>query len=260
MKKKAIVYATGERGIYVGRLERCFKRSIVPPTLLVSLEDELEVIDPIRRERVRAKSFLIPPGIDMEIDTHGANVALFFLNDTGADLARLSPLMRTTLPIGYQHCFADIKGESDVVEFANFLRNQRPTLATVEQLVHEWMFHPSRCQPNPDPRITRAVQIIKSNIDKNISVEWIGQQVDLSVPRLSQLFKEVVGTPIRRFRLWHRVFVTAAKLNEGVDLTGAALAAGFTDYAQFARTYRELAGGNASQARDNTQIVISGYV
>ncbi len=79
------------------------------------------------------------------------------------------------------------------------------------------------------------------------------------MPRLSQLFKEVVGTPIRRFRLWHRVFVTAAKLRGGAGLTDAALAAGFADYAQFARTYRQLAGGNASQARDNTEIVVRGY-
>lgn len=260
MKKKAIVYATGERGVYVGRLERQFKRNSVPSTLLVSLEDELEMIDPIRRARVKAKSFLIPAGTDLELDTHGANVALFFLDGTGNDLSRLSGLMHTSLPMGNQHCFAGIKGESDVIEFANYLRNQRPSLETADQMVNEWMNHPSRVRPEPDPRIVRAVQLIKNHHDQNISVEWIGRQVGLSVPRLSQLFKEVVGTPIRRFRLWHRVFVTAAKLKEGVGLTDAALAAGFADYAQFSRTYRQLAGGNPSQARDNTEILVSGYV
>jgi AraC-like DNA-binding protein len=259
MKKKAIVYATGERGVYVGRLERRFKRSNVPSTLLVSLEDELEMIDPVRRDRVKARSFLIPSGMDLEVDTHGANVAMFFLNGTGADLARLTALMRTTLPLGNQHCFSGIKGESDVIEFANILHNQRPSLATAEQLVNEWMNHPSRRQPDPDPRISLAVQLIRQHHDQNVSVEWIGQQVGLSVPRLSQLFKEVVGTPIRRFRLWHRVFVTAAKLKEGSGLTDAALAAGFADYAQFSRTYRQLAGGNPSEARNNTEIIVRGY-
>lgn len=259
MKKKAIVYATGTRGVYVGRLERRFKRSNVPSTLLVSLEDELEMIDAVRNDRLKARSFLIPAGMDVELDTHGAQVAMFFLDVTGADLSRLTPLMHSALPMGQQHCFSGIKGESEVVQFANILRDQRPPLATAEQLVNEWLNHPSRCRPDPDPRVLRAVELITSHHDQNVSVEWIGRQVGLSVPRLSQLFKEVVGTPIRRFRLWHRVFVTAAKVREGTGLTEAALAAGFADYAQFSRTYRQLAGGNPSQARDNTEIVVRGY-
>ncbi|MBK7049285.1 MAG: hypothetical protein IPH54_00190 [Rhodoferax sp.] len=55
-------------------MERCFKRTNVPSTLLVSLEDELEMVDPIRRDRVKSKSFLIPAGMNLEVDTHGANV------------------------------------------------------------------------------------------------------------------------------------------------------------------------------------------
>ena len=259
LKKKAVVYATGERGVYVGRLERCFKRTNVPSTLLVSLEDELEMVDPIRRDRVKSKSFLIPAGMNLEVDTHGANVALFFLDGTGKDLARLTSLMHAALPMENQHCFAGIKGESEVIEFANILRDQRPSLATAEQIVNEWLDHPSRQLADPDPRIVRAVELIKNHHNQNVSVEWIGQQVGLSVPRLSQLFKDVVGTPIRRFRLWHRVFVAASSLAKGAELTEAALAAGFTDYAQFSRTYRQLAGGNPSDARNNTQIMVKGY-
>ena len=58
MNKKAIIYATGDRGVYVGRLERQFRRASVPSSLLVSLEDDLELVDPIRRDRVKGKSFL----------------------------------------------------------------------------------------------------------------------------------------------------------------------------------------------------------
>lgn len=258
MKKKAVIYATGERGVYVGRLEKHFKRTNVPSTLLVSLEDELEVFDSTRQNRVVAKSFLIPAGMSLEVETHGAHVAMFFLGGS-QDLLRLTELMRSMFPMGDQHCFAGIRGESDVVEFANILRNQRPSLASAEQLVNEWMNHPSRLKPDPDPRITRAIQLIRQSHDQNVSVEWIGRQVGLSASRLSQLFKEEVGTPIRRYRLWHRVFVTAARIKEGAGLTEAALAAGFTDYAQFSRTYRQLAGGSPSEARDNTEILVRDY-
>lgn len=258
MKKKAVIYANGERGVYIGRLERRFKRTNVPSTLLVSLEDELEVFAPNRTDRVVAKSFLIPAGMNLEVDTHGANVAMFFFGGT-RDLARLTALMRSMFSMGTQQCFTGVKGESDVVAFANILRDQRPPLATAENMVNEWFNHPSRSRPDPDSRITQAIQLIRQSHDQNVSVEWIARQVGLSVPRLSQLFKEEMGTPIRRFRLWHRVFVTAARLKEGAGLTDAALAAGFADYAQFSRTYRQLAGGNPSEARDNTEILLRDF-
>lgn len=257
--KKAVIYATGERGVYVGKLERHFSRTNVPASLLVSLEDDLELIDPVSRERLCGRSFLIPAGMNLNMNTHGANVAMFFLDDCGSDMARLQHLMKRTMFLGNQHLFAGIGGEAEVVEFAGILQSQRPSLATAEQIVNEWMNHPSRLHDAPDPRIVQAVRLIKSNYDQNISVEWIAQQVGLSVPRLVQLFKLVTGTPIRRFRLWHRIMVTASKISQGMPLTAAAIAAGFSDYAQFSRTYRELAGANPSEARDNTDIRLNGY-
>ena len=74
MKKKAVIYATGERGVYVGRLEKHFKRTNVPSTLLVSLEDELEVFDSTRQNRVVAKSFLIPAGAALSVYTFDAEL------------------------------------------------------------------------------------------------------------------------------------------------------------------------------------------
>lgn len=257
--KKAVIYATGERGVYVGKLERHFSRTNVPASLLVSLEDDLELIDPVSRERLCGRSFLLPAGMNLNMNTHGANVAMFFLDDCGSDMARLRQLMKSTMFLGNQHLFGGIGGEAEVVEFAGILQNQRPSLATAEQIVNEWMDHPSRLVDAPDPRIVQAVRLIKSNYDQNISVDWIAQQVGLSVPRLVQLFKLVTGTPIRRFRLWHRIMVTASKISQGMPLTAAAIAAGFSDYAQFSRTYRELAGANPSEARDNTDIRLNGY-
>jgi AraC-like DNA-binding protein len=258
MKKKAVFYGAGERGVYVGRLENRFKRTNVPSTLLVSLEDELEVRDPMHRDRAVGKSFLIPAGMNLEVDTHGANVVMFFLGGN-QDHYRLTALMQSMFPMGGQPCFSGIRGESEVVEFANMLRNQRPPLATVEHMVSEWMNHPLRRRPEPDPRIVQAIHLIRQSHDQNFSVEWIARKVGLSASRLGELFKEVVGTPIRRFRLWHRFFVTAARLNEGAPFTDAALAAGFADYAQFSRTYRQLAGGNPSQARANTEILLRDF-
>lgn len=260
MTKKATIYATGERSVYVGRLERRFRRLSVSSTLLVSLEDDLEVCNPVCGARLVSHSFLVPPGSQLEFDTHGANVALFFLDDFGTDLERVERRMRGLAHLGQQSVFHGIAGESEVEAFANLLRFQRPSLETANQIVDEWLSHPSREAQTPDPRIVKAVQLLKGNYDRNISVAWIAREVGLSAPHLAQLFKKTTGCSIRRFRLWHRIFVTAAKLSQSVPLTEAALAAGFSDYSQFSRTYRELVGASPSQARDNTELHISGYL
>lgn len=259
MKKKAVVYSTGARSIYVGKLERQFKRSSAQASLLVSLEDDLELMLPGQAEGVRNKSFLIPAGMDVQIDTHGSNVTLFFLDNLNTDFLRLLPMMRASVRLSEQRCFYGLTGTSDVVEFGNFLRNTRPALSEVERIAYDWLNHPLRNQANTDPRIAHAVELIKQNYGQNDSVAWLAQQVGLSAPRLTELFKQVMGVPIRRFRLWHRIFATAANIEKGDSLTEAALKAGFADYAQFSRTYRLLAGGNPSDARDNTEIHAMGY-
>lgn len=172
----------------------------------------------MHRDRAVGKSFLIPAGMNLEVDTHGANVVMFFLGGN-QDHYRLTALMQSMFPMGGQPCFSGIRGESEVVEFANMLRNQRPPLATVEHMVSEWINDPLRRRPEPDPRIVQAIHLIRQSHDQNVSVEWIARKVGLSASRLGELFKEVVGTPIRRFRLWHRFFVTAARLNEGAPFT-----------------------------------------
>ena len=258
MDKKATIYATGDRGVYVGRLERRFRQNSGSSILMVSLEDELEVRAPHKGGRQVSSSFLIPAGAEVDIDTQGANVALFFLDDFGTDLARVKRLMRGVTEMGQQPVFHGIDGEADVLEFATILRDQRPSLASATQLVEDWLDHPSRAVNPPDPRVVKAVQILKRHYNQNIAVAWLAREVGLSVPRLTQLFRQVTGCSIRRFRLWHRIFVTAAQLTKGTPLTDAALDAGFYDYSHFSRVYREMVGASPAQARDNTELHICG--
>jgi AraC-like DNA-binding protein len=47
---------------------------------------------------------------------------------------------------------------------------------------------------------------------------------------------------MRRYRLWHRLFVTAVKMGTGGNLTEAAMDAGFTDSAHFSHTFKAMFG------------------
>src|SRR5690606_41978532 len=99
-----------------------------------------------------------------------------------------------------------------------------------------------------DPRIVRVVQLLTDEVASNTSIEYLAERVGLSVPRLTQLFRRQVGIPVRRYRQWHRLFVTSVGVARGLNLTDAAMAAGFTDSAHFSHTFRTIIGMSPSAA------------
>jgi AraC-like DNA-binding protein len=223
------------------------------------MEDELELFDLSNRNFFRSKSFLVPAGMKVTIDTHGANMAVCFLDDLGEDIAKLIPQMDKTLILSNgERIYSGVRHEADIANHASALLSTRPGLDAAIEQYESWISgHSTRTLHLKDERVAHALSLIKGNYAQNISVNDVASQVGLSVPRLTQLFKQVTGVPIRRFRLWHRIFATAAKLTEGYTLTEAALASGFSDYAQCSRVYRELCGASPSAARRNTELHIA---
>lgn len=70
----------------------------------------------------------------------------------------------------------------------------------------------------------------------------LAAQVGLSVSRLTHLFTDQVGIPLRRYVLWSRLRLAVMRVQAGDDLTGAAHGAGFADSAHLTRTTREMFG------------------
>jgi AraC-like DNA-binding protein len=256
-EQKAIIYTSQKQSLYVGKLERHLKRANVSSTLFVSLEDDLELLDARGEAIARSKSFLVPSGIDLSLDTHHAKVAMFFLDEFGLQFNKLIQDMTGAICTDQSPAiYCGSKLESEIIEHASFISHRRPSESDVSELLNHWLNkEPTHYSGHIyDERVAMAAALIKDHSHLNMSVAEIADKVNLSVPRLIQLFKQVTGTPIRRFRLWHRIFATAEKLSKGISLTEAAIASGFSDYAHFSRTYRELSGGNPSQAKENTEI------
>ena len=252
---KAIIYQSPAHSLYLGKLERHFKKTNITPTLLISLEDDLELLDKQGATLVKSKSFLIPSGSDIQIDTHNSKIAMCFLDDLGRNFDTLRPKMNKHIQQDKRNVYFDYKMNDEILEHAVYIDSKRPSHTEVSDILNLWLNkNADKHRHLYDERVAKAVSLIKDYPHLNMSVAEIADKVSLSIPRLIQLFKQVTGTPIRRFRLWQRVFVTAEKLSQGMSLTDAAIAAGFSDYAHFSRTYRELSGGNASAARDNTEI------
>ncbi len=75
-----------------------------------------------------------------------------------------------------------------------------------------------------------------------VSGTELAAQLGLSTSRLTHLFTEQVGIPLRRYVLWTRLRIAITRVQAGDDLTGAAHGAGFADSAHLTRTTREMFG------------------
>ncbi len=93
-----------------------------------------------------------------------------------------------------------------------------------------------------DQRIHKIFKYIERLDEKKVSMEDLTNLVNLSESRLSHIFKEQTGIPVRRYILWIRLMDALKNAILGQSLTTAALNAGFSDSAHFTRTYKSMFG------------------
>ena len=242
---KNLLYLSDDRTVFIGRFSQPLQKQLsAASTFIVSTNGAIELIDHQSGDIVRGTSFLIPVGSEVRINTNDAILAYVFLDALGVDLATLIPKM--SKPYNMRNntkIYSGYRGELNVVEQTLDIWNAPPSAKEVFKLSQDWIGFPL---PDTlilaDSRVEKAVLLIKENYADNISVRDIAEQVNLSEPRLMQLFKQIVGISIRRYRLWHRIYVTAVKMESGLSVTEAALEVGFSDCAQFSRAFKEIGG------------------
>ena len=102
-------------------------------------------------------------------------------------------------------------------------------------------------------RFHPAVRLVLRDLPDAISdgthrVPLLAARAGLSPSRLSHLFTEQVGTPLRRYIVWSRLVEAAEQLSRGESLTAAAHSAGFADGAHLSRAFRAAFGLTASES------------
>ncbi|MFT5718390.1 MAG: AraC-like DNA-binding protein [Oleiphilaceae bacterium] len=260
-KLKDLLYLSEKRTIFIGRLTNPLPLFSAAPSFFVSIDKEIELIDHINNKTYFSKTFLLPPGIKVSIDTHGSVISHGFLDVMGFDLASLTPKMQQTISIDQTSTvYSDFYDEDDAIKRIQFIWNTRPSATNLFAEMSTWLnnFEPG-INFHPDKRVIKAVSIIQENYRENISVADIAHQVGLSEPHLCQLFKNNIGIPIRRYRIWYRIYIIAIKMGLGLTLTDAVIEVGFTDSAQFSRVFKEIGGIKPSDiltVKANTDIRI----
>jgi len=238
-KKASTLYLWPLRTLYIGEMSALPPVSMGAHALLFGLEHALTVN--VGGKALSQRSFLVSAGTTVSGDPGGQRVACCFLDPLGRDYAWLRPRMAAS--------------ESGVYWGDPMLPEQLAALAVIDDQglaaadsyrhLTDVLF-PSPQQPvdehRVDERIARVVELIRADPANNISNDELGASVALSGTRLQRLFKQTTGVPIRRYRLWHRLFVTASMMSMGSTLTDAALAAGFSDSSHLNHVFKSMLG------------------
>jgi AraC-like DNA-binding protein len=256
---KALFYSSFERSLYLLQLDETHHRANGPSMLIVSLDKQFDVLDTVGNKQL-TYSLLIPSGVPITIKTNRAQAAICYLKNTGSDFKKLIPLMANQIKIDSKNSlFSHVKFEELIRAQAKAVWRDSPKACDVLQLLDELIntfdaLHNKNINYQADARVIKVIDIITKNLTLNISVNEMATEVGLSTSRLSQLFRAETGTSIRTFRLWQRVFFTARCLQSGMSLTDAAITAGFADYGQFFRVYKEMGGRLPGKAKIQTII------
>ncbi|MEN3225128.1 MULTISPECIES: AraC family transcriptional regulator [Mycolicibacterium] len=93
------------------------------------------------------------------------------------------------------------------------------------------------------PAIEDALRLLPGLVAAGpVSGTQLAARVGVSTSRLTHLFTEQIGIPLRRYVLWSRLRMAITRVQAGDDLTSAAHGAGFADSAHLTRTTREMFG------------------
>lgn len=105
-----------------------------------------------------------------------------------------------------------------------------------------------------DPRVQRAIQLIGKNPANTIPAQNISRLVNLSLPRLRQLFKKETGLTLRQYVKRVRM-ENATKLLRTSFLTVKEITfqSGARDVSHFVRDFKEYYGLTPSEFRARNQ-------
>lgn len=237
------LYLWDKRTLFVGPLCGPLVVSQGAATLVLALNRSITFKVKGMRNTVECRSLLLPAGLNIEIDVGDAIVANCNLDAVGADYFVLSNMMKNSSGGAlFNH-----EEEEKYIRVGWKIYTSDMSSSKVYKYIDQLWLAGNVDQYSVDHRIEEVIKLIKQTVDDNLSVEELARTVNLSVPRLVQLFKQQTGVPIRRYRLWHRLYVTAVLLGKGVSLTDSAIAAGFTDSSHCSHTFRTMLGIKPSQ-------------
>ena len=244
------LYLWPQRTLFLGYIGPLAPLNIGAHTLLVGVDQGIPVT--VGDRTIVSDRLLIPAGTSFTASSNGGRIGCCFLDPMGRDFRFHKSRMREEEAGLF---VADIEGDLQHQILAQ-LHDQQAGAAQAYSKLAGVLFPAGDevvADFRADERIAEVIYRIRSDPSDNVSNNTLADAVGLSGDRLQRLFKEVTGVPIRRYRLWHRLFVTSSMMALGSSLTDAALAAGFSDSSHLTHAFKSMLGMSPSTVLRRSQ-------
>lgn len=236
-----IWHVDGGRALFVGPLTYNAPHAHSIPVYLAGLYAPFEVkigAEPWTQCRTAA----IPAGVAYALRLDGQPLAVFYLEPTVAGCEALTPLVMNGRMIG-----GALIGADGVLSDFRAIYEAPDSPGWISGALDQLLAYTTqRARRDADPRIVRAVTLVSERHDDVLSAAEAAHHVGLSSSRFQHVFAREVGVPFRRFRSWQKLRHAIGEIVAGSSFTAAAHAAGFSDQAHFANTFRRTFGASAS--------------
>ena len=239
----ATLYLWPDRTLYLGLIGHLSPLCHAAHALVLGLDRD--VCLNVDGRTVAARAMLVPAGLTYSAEFGDERIACCFLDPLGRDFCFHQAQMQrheSGLYLGGAH-------EGDQLDVLRSLCERgagiQDTLSAISGLLFPT---PDDTVPGftEDARIAKVVALIREDPASNVSNDVLAEQVGLSGDRMQRLFKDATGVPVRRYRLWHRLFVISTMMAMGSSLTDAALGAGFSDSSHLTNVFRSMLGMSPS--------------
>ena len=237
----AHIYLLDNRVLYAGPSLDPRYRCYGSAALVVGAEGKLRMHRQTRADEiVETRACLIRPGLPVWLDSDSPSLLVLFLDPFQHDLKALaSTATQQTGGILWA-----LQGEDTLTALARqIFATPPPPHAVQSMLVRAGLPDTGVLDPEGiDPRVVRAIGMIRGGRTQSITTEDLAASVSLSVPRVIQLFRQYVGVSAGKYRQWHRLHATTLAIAQGQTFTQASVASGFSDLAHFSNTFHSMLG------------------
>ena len=199
--------------------------------VLVGLQGDMRVIT--EKETVMCRGAILPSGIVHTVESFGEPLLVFLFDVTSTVSERMRSFMvleeRTAegVALSYQTL---TDGNSDK-DYGKFFRETM-----------EWIGIKEVGSRITDERISLAMRFAEEHLQVEVTAKDAAGAACLSESRFSHLFREQAGIAFSSWLVFRRLFCAYMKIAEGVSITDASLAAGFSTPSHFAIVNKKMFG------------------
>lgn len=258
--KLSLLYLWEFRTLYIGSISDLSTINQGASSLIFGIEGSIDFWTESNTQKISTRSALVPAGFQINADACGKTVAVCYLDPLGRDFASLRGMMAQE----HEGIMYESNEEGSQIEGLLNIQNNIISAPEAYQILTKEILSSSNLSKEKTKNESLIMEVInqikKDPLTNHCNAE-LADTIGISKDQLQRRFKRITGIPIRRYRLWYRLFITATLMAQGSSLTDAALQTGFSDSAHFNHTFRSMLGMRPSfilQQKNGIKILSGG--